>query len=440
MRKDIRIWIFLAAAIGLVVLYLVLFGNKRINWSEDYVLDKGRAKGMYFITELLRRYDSDRKFKELDEPIHLSLKKAVEPSNYIFIGEDIYLVDNDADVLLDFVSKGNNAFIFTENLPEELFKEFNPKPSYIYYESKKSKGAVFSLDYPDLYLKQDSCFGYNRYGYSERYWQYIKEDSLELIEAEVLGRVKFKGKVEEYRLIDSTGAYQINNHDSDYYAVNYFRVKYGDGYFYFHTDPVVFSNVHLIENNNLDYVSDVFSYLNKGDLLWEEHNWVFKRPYLKRYVPRSTFFRKDESVLKMILENQELKWGWYGLLLMGILFVIFNGKRKQATIPILADRSNTTLIQIKKMGYLYKDVGEYFEITQNMFENFLWYLHVKLNIDTHQDTEKIIRDILKTTKYDEDEIRSIFSRYQKIENWKSVTHGVFIKLHDDIEKFYQNLK
>ena len=198
--------------------------------------------------------------------------------------------------------------------------------------------------------------------------------------------------------------------------------------------------MHLIENNNLDYVSDVFSYLNKGDLLWEEHNWVFKRPYLKRYVPRSTFFRKDESVLKMILENQELKWGWYGLLLMGILFVIFNGKRKQATIPILADRSNTTLIQIKKMGYLYKDVGEYFEITQNMFENFLWYLHVKLNIDTHQDTEKIIRDILKTTKYDEDEIRSIFSRYQKIENWKSVTHGVFIKLHDDIEKFYQNLK
>lgn len=440
MFKNSKIWIFIAAAIGFLTIYSVFFGEPRVDWSETYILDKKKAKGTYFIAEILKRYNPKSDFEILDAPIHISLNNVEERSNYVFIGEDIYLVENDADALIDFVNKGNNAFIFTESISYELIEKLSSEEVDFYYEFRNANGAVFSLKDPRLEMEIDSSFHYEMFGKVKSQWSFISTDSLTSIKIEELGRVNLYSINAVDYVVDSTGSYKWESLDSMYNSVNYFRVKHGQGYFYFHTQPNVFVNAYLMENNDLDYVDGVFAYLNEGDILWEEHNWIFNRPYLKRYVPRTNFYRDDESILSMILENQELKWGWYGLLIMAILFVIFNGKRKQATIPIMEDRSNRTLIQIKKLGYLYKDSTEYFEITQNMFENFLWYLHVKLNIDTHQGTEKIIREIVKVTKYDEEEIRSIFTRYQKIENWKSVTHGVFIKLHDDIEKFYRNLK
>lgn len=440
MLKNSKIWIFLAAAIGLVTMFLVFFGKPRVDWSETFVLNKEKAKGTYFITELLKKYNEGSDFDILDAPIHITLENVKDKSNYVFIGEDIYLVEEDAQTLLDFVDDGNDAFIFTKNIPYELIGALSSYEVDYYYESRTANGAVFGLEHSQLKMVSDSSFHYNIFGRSGGNWSFISRDSLTVLNAEELGHVKLTSVNQSYHYIDSTETYETEITDTLCNGVNYFRVKHGQGYFYFHTQPGLFVNAYLIENDNLDYVDGVFAHLNNGDILWEEHNWIFNRPYLKLYVPRTNFYRNDESILSMILENQELKWGWYGLLIMAILFVIFNGKRKQATIPIIEDRSNRTLIQIKKLGYLYKDSTEYFEITQNMFENFLWYLHVKLNIDTHQGTDKIIRDIVKITKYDEDEIRSIFTRYQKIENWKSVTHGVFIQLHDDIEKFYRNLK
>ena len=443
MGNSSKIWIFVAAAIGLVVVFLSLFGGDSVNWYESYIKDVKNAKGTYFVAELLKHYDSDREFKELDAPIHVSLAKGDDPSNYVFIGQDIYLPEEDLDVLLDYVYDGNNAFIFTDYNPNDIIDELELEgdTNYdegLYYNAAQSPGVSQSLINPALNVSSDSCFDYFRFGETQRRWNFVNESALSLVGAEMLGKTKLQTNAEEYNY----DYYQVESDTLDTLIneVNYFRVQYGEGYFYFHVQPIVFCNAHLTEQENLDYVNGVFSYLNEGDILWEEHNWVFKRPYNKRYIPKGDYFSQKDSILKMILENQELKWGWYSLLIMAILFVVFNGKRKQATIRILPDHANTTLLQIQKMGYLYKDVDEYFEITQSMFENFLWFLHVKLNIDTHQESEKIINDILKVTKYDEKEIRSIFNTYKNIENWKSVTHGVFMKLHDDIEKFYGSLK
>jgi inorganic pyrophosphatase len=438
-----KIWIFVAAAIGLVVVFLSLFGGDSVNWYESYVKDVKNAKGTYFVAELLKHYDKDRDFIELDAPIHLSLENVEAPSNYVFIGQDIYLPNEDLDALLDYVDDGNNAFIFTDYNPSAILDELELETDSsfddgFYFNEAQSPGVSQSLTDPLLNVLGDSCFDYYLYGERQRRWSFVNEEDLAIVGAEKLGETKLQTNAEDYDY--NYYRNKVDTLDTLISGVNYFRIQYGEGYFYFHVQPVIFCNAHLTEMENLNYVNGVFSYLNEGDILWEEHNWVFKRPYNKRYIPQGDYFSQKDSILKMILENQELKWGWYSLLIMAILFVIFNGKRKQATIRILPDYANTTLLQIQKMGYLYKDVDEYFEITQSMFENFLWFLHVKLNIDTHQESEKIINDILKVTKYDEKEIRSIFNTYKNIENWKSVTHGVFMKLHDDIEKFYGSLK
>ncbi len=445
MNSKTKLGVFVAAGIGLLVLIIVIVSTMGVDWSETYIKDKDHAKGTYYVAKLLQHYQPQSDFIVLDSPIHESLSNRETPSNYLFIGTEIYLPDDDLDALNRYVHSGNNAFLFCDQIPYELMEVLAGTDTNLYtylpLSYAYSNGISNRLSDSNLNITADSAFEYDQYGFSNRSWNYIAFKDLDSIHAETLGTLKItlnKSDFTIYNSSDSTGIETKN--DTLFEGANYVRIPYGKGYYYFHTNPILFCNAHLTERANLDYINGVFAYLNTGDILWEEHNWVFSRPYLKTYVPRTNTYSPDESILKMILENQELKWGWYSLLIMAIMFVIFNGKRKQATIPLLPDVSNTTLIQIKKVGHLYTESEEYFEITQDMFENFLWFVHFKLNIDTHQSSERIIRDLIKQTDYDADEMKSIFTRYKKIENWKSVTHGVFLQLHRDIEKFYSSLK
>ena len=439
-----KIWILAAAAVGLIVLFLVFFGGANVNWRESYIKDKDNAKGTHFIAQILKSQYNKAGFKELDEPIHNSLVANDTLSNYVYIGEEIYLPYEDLSTLLHYVHNGNNAFLFCKNLPSELLARLAEGDTNLFdfYPNnyRQGNGVSNTLTNPNLNLKSDSVYDYYMYGTTDRWWNYLDHFDTDSLNAEVLGTITFYSEYQRDYWMAAPDSTVEDHPDTLISGVNYMRIPYGTGYFYLHTNPIMFTNVHLTERTNFDYINGVFSYLNEGDILWEEHNWVFNRPYSKTYVPYARSYDQGESILKMILENQELKWGWYLLLFMALIFVLFNGKRKQATIPLLPDYANTTLIQIKKVGLLYNDTEDYFEITQDMFENFLWFIHVKLNIDTHQSSEKIIRDIVKQTDYSEEELQKIFTLYQKIENWKSVTHGVFMGLHADIEKFYSSLK
>lgn len=445
MHKNIRTGILFAAGISFILLLFIYLASKGINWQENYIKDKKHAKGTYFLAKLLQHYQPKSHFIELDAPLHKSLKNKETPSNYIFIGTEIYLPDEDLKALHNYVQNGNSAFLFCHDFSYEFMESLTDSDSTLFnffpINNQYSKGIATYLNDSNLYAKVDSAFAYNKYGFGKRYWNYINLKDIDSINGETLGTLKVASKSEQFEAyISDDSVTEGSLKDTLIEGVNFFRIPYGKGFYYIHTNPILFCNAPLIERENLGYINGVFAYLNKGDILWEEHNWVFGRPYLKSFVPYTKNYSPDESILKMILENKELKWGWYTLLFMAFLFVIFNGKRKQATIPLLPDFANTTLIQLKKTGTLFKDNADYFDITQDMFENFLWFIHVKLNIDTHQTSDKIISDILKQTNYDPAKMHSIFTRYQKIENWKSVTHGVFLDLHRDIENFYSSLK
>ena len=57
-NKRNKILIFIAALVGMILIYLLVFyaPGKRFNWSEDYKLDKERPYGTWLISELLQHY------------------------------------------------------------------------------------------------------------------------------------------------------------------------------------------------------------------------------------------------------------------------------------------------------------------------------------------------------------------------------------------------
>ena len=389
-----RILIIVAALVSLLVLYFALFYNpgKHYDWHQDYKLDKERPYGTWLVSELLKEYEPQRTFKQLNKPLDHSLINAKTPGNYIFIGQEIYLDQSYTNSLLDFVEKGNNAFVFTAAPPRLLQAAINKA-----YENEVMPDSVFEMkteptekeeisetedfDSEEFYAVKDFSFEYKNYSFdtifNEIYtpelmpenpyrfiyqyhfklfnynWGYIKDDELDDVSSEIIG-----------------GFYGVNSEGDTLRGNNFFAIDYGKGKFYFHTQPILFTNIIMLDTNSFDYTNSVFGFLNEGPVYWDEFNWQFNRPTAKTRVYNPFDFSSGESPLKFILNNPPLKWGWYPLLLFVFLFMIFEGKRRQAAIPVLADTANTTLGHIETLAKLYFKKNDHFAIAQKMMENF----------------------------------------------------------------------
>lgn len=493
--KRNRIFIFVGAFLGLVMIYLLFFYSpeQRFNWREDYKLDRERPHGTWLIAELLQHYEPQRPFKNLNQPLDQSLSPSKTPSNYVFIGQDMFLQPSFVDTLLNYVSKGNNALIFTEGMPIQLLEYFldhseaidNPdapqeegrsdelenetsgfsdeeeiildSAAQLVFEepwdSLEPNGEYDGYDIDELeYVDDYNYLGYygsfyddslkvrttanafedttwtpyrfhGRFGITATNWYYVLEEDLLKVGAESLGQTYSKNR------FDQEGIKQTN----------FFKIKHGEGYFYFHTQPQLFCNIQLLDSGALAYSNKVFAYLNSGPVYWEEHNWIFNRPSDKTWVYLPGYGRQGESPLKLILSEPGLRWGWYLLLTFTLLFIAFEGKRKQKVIPVLADKQNTTLGHIKALTKLYYKNDEHYPIAVKMHDNFMWFLRAELQVDTTQSESKIIEQVHQKSGFDFDKIESIFSLWTKINCWKSVKSSVFMDFYQRITQFYAHV-
>jgi len=259
----------------------------------------------------------------------------------------------------------------------------------------------------------------SRIGVNNKTWFHADKKNLELLEAEALGNY-----------------FGINSELDTLGGVNFYKVKYGFGAFYFHTQPLQFTNLQLLDTNSLDYTNAVFSYLNQGHVYWDEYNWIFSRPTPKTWTYLPYYAQNAEGPLTLILNSPTLKWGWYLLLIFILLFILFEGKRKQAIIAVLPDKQNTTLAHIKSLTKLYYRADEHFSIAQKMFENFLWYLRSELRIDTSKPSNKIITEAAIKSGTEENDVKAIFDLWNKIAEWKSAKSKVFLEFYSKIDTFY----
>lgn len=242
MKERKKLFIFSGAFIGLLILYLAFFqeDSKRFDWSEDYVLDKDKPYGTWLITELLKEYDTERKFTIPSTPVDRSLKNWEKNSNYVFIGEEIFLDNAAADSLVSYVHRGNNAFIFTRSYPKEIIKRTR---------------SVFDID--------SSFHSYSFfYGDSAETWIEVeKEEKREYYS--IPYRSRFKSSSYDWNFFDggfnahdykALGYFSAYNENEMINEVNFYKIDYGKGSFYFHTQPVIFTNIVLKEDEVLTYV------------------------------------------------------------------------------------------------------------------------------------------------------------------------------------------
>lgn len=417
--------LFLGLGILIVVLLFLLTKQRNnYSWDQHYAQNSKDPYGTLFFSELVQQSLSLDTLQLLSEDISNALLiDTTAVSNYLFIGEGLDFSEADESQLLDFVAEGNSAFIACRVLPNTLMEELYPMPcDSMYWYRLSSFGDTLvgmSFKHPDLY--PDSSFYYEFY-YQKKLrsynWQYISH-------------IYF---CEQENGLVSLG--QINEEKT-----NFASVKYGEGFFYIHTNPLAFTNLHLLSPEGVTYAQLILSHLNKGPVYWDENSRITEDAgeLLNNNQPTNKQLN-SKSPLQFILNQPALAWAWYLLLAMGLLFLLFRAKRKQRVIPVLEPNKNTSLQFVSTIGRLYFMQSNHKQLALQKMKLLQVFIREKYNFNSRELDDELANKLAVRSEIPLEHIQEIFTIYQNIKTAPFVSENTLIQFHKVLENFYQNCK
>jgi len=389
-KKNIKL--LLPLIITLIILTIVkIIEPEEINWNKSFATKDKIPYGGYIIYDLSSELfpGEDVVLKEL--PVYNILKDSYYlNTNYIFINSYFAPDRLDTEYILRYVADGNNVFISAFGIYGDLADSLNILTHDNFFD-EDSVTTNFTLSE----LKSDSGYYYTKGNFSN----YFEKFDTSLVQ--VLG-------------------------ENDQGNVNFIRVKYGDGNLFLHTLPLAFTNYHLLNSENNEYVYKVLSHLPVQETFWDDY-----------YKAGNKF---TASSLNYIISQESLRWAYYIILASAVLFIFFYGRRRQRIIPVIPPLKNSTIEFVETISNLYYQQKDYKNIAEKKITFFLDYIRNKYSIKTSQFDEETIKKISENSLIAEGKIKSIFRNIEKIKTSPQISEDDLLNINYQIEKFYERTK
>ena len=429
MKDKKPFYILGVAAVVLLLLFIFLKGNgTRFDWSENFEAESKDPYGSFVIHEMLGSYFPNKNFNPITESIDEELPLGeVAKSNYVFVGESMFLDSADVSTLLKYVQEGNTAFISSKTIPFDLmfelyYDECNDEP-WDDYSVETDTAASFNFLHPQLQRER---------GY---YYKFLDENKTATYGWNYIDSVYFCA--EPYSMI-RLGTFAENR-------VNFAKKAYGEngGSFYLHTTPMNFTNLQMLDKVGVEYANKIFSHLEKGDIFWDEYSRVGEglgRAYNRRRSGGGSRSIASEESLKYILAQPSLAWAWYLTISLGLLYLLFRAKRKQRIIPVLEQNENTSFEFISTIGRLYFLQNDHKKLCVQKMKLFLSYIRDRYHLNTTQVDETFKNKLAAKSEIPRAELDKIFDFHKNIQNSNSVSEQTLIDFHQRMDVFYKNCK
>lgn len=416
--------IFGLAAIVLLICFMIFGkGGNRYDWSETYQEESKEPYGTYIVHNLLSDYFPNHSLQDIQEGVAKELPDSTDsPANYVFIGEGQYMDTADVTQLLAFVENGNNAFIASKSIPHDLM-------FYVYYEecndnywndysSLDDTIVALNLLHRDLEKKSGFEYRFLKRNLIKNYrWQYI--DSLYFCD-EAFSFVELGAINDQY--------------------INFAKINYGAGTFYFHTNPIAFTNLQLLDQQGLAYASKIFSHLSEGPVYWDRYSRVAesisrRRNQMASYNPEREL--SSEGPLSYILDQPSLTWAWYLLVALGLLYLVFRAKRKQRIIPVYEGNKNTSLEFISTIGTLYFLQNDHKKLCEQKMRLFLSYVRERYHVATKEIDNDFVTNLSIRSEVPEATLNTILKYFKNIESSNFVSENTMVDFHLAMDQFYK---
>ncbi|NIR52258.1 DUF4350 domain-containing protein [candidate division KSB1 bacterium] len=361
-----------------------------IDWSASFSNKDKIPYGNYILFSLLPDMFPDQTVATEKRPLYSVLDdRSIQNTNYVILNTRFAPDKLDTRELLEFVANGNCAFVAAQRFGGKFADSLDIATSI----------NIITLDSmcvnfvnPELRAPEDYIYR--------------------------------KGTVDFYfSKFDTARTVALGKNSEN--EINFIKMNFGEGALFLSTLPFAFTNYNVLFRNNSDYIFKALSYLPVQHTIWDEYYKVGNRI--------------SGSPLRFVLSHTSLKWAYYLAFGGIILFILFEGKRKQRIIPVIKPLPNTTLEFTETVGRLYYQKGDHKNLAEKKITLFLDFIRNHFRLKTGRLADGFLEKLSDTSGVSKEEIKELFSKIETVRSKNKITERELIDLHTSMETFYQQV-
>lgn len=370
MSKKLKIYLGILIVILIALASIQISKPTPIDWRETYNERQRKPYDLQIFHKELATVLKDGKIKNIYRTPAEYFKEKYDwdtytykiKGSYMYINPNYYTDEASINELLDFASEGNTLFISTEKMPRYLRDSLGFSTEYEYQDYKKT---TFSFANKNLHNNEISF---------EKGVKNIHFSRIDTLTTIPLGYQKF---------------------DTDSLYTNFIKIPVGRGSLLLHTQPIAFTNFHLLKEDHYKYSEGILAYIPNEDVFFNSPNKIRSGEGV------------SDSRLRFIMEQPALRWAWFLALASLFIFILFNVKRKQRIVKIVEPLQNTTVDFTKTIGNLFYETKDHENVVRKKITYFLEYLRTDYFMDTQILDEKFITRLRQKSGKSQEEIERL---------------------------------
>ncbi len=394
MKNKVKIPFYVPALILFaVVVAAIYFQPKPIDWSYSFRKYDRKPFGTKALFTLLPNYFKNSKIVTIDTPLEEMNDWCPNKSLYLSIGTtQIGHNKNELVKLLDITNTGGDVLLSTYRFNQDLLDTLGVTVLASSFDYSKS----IECNFTDPKLKASVNYKSHPLYSSAIHFSKIPSNAIVLVR-------------------------DLNNNPLT------IVLPWGKGNVILNTTPLLFTNYHLFNNNDIDFVEKTFSFLETPQTVyWDEY---FKKESEKGSTP-----------LKVLLSHKGFKLSWYLLLSLVIVFILFMSKRKRKAIPVIPPLKNTSIDFIESIGLLYYNQNNHSNLAAKIANLLLEKIRISYHLLTDELDENFTEALSVKSMYPYDKTKDLVyalkqARLGQIKSYQSLRN-----LYNQIEEFKKSIQ
>ena len=412
--KQYRIYLIILFSTVIGFVLFEIYKPKPTDWTATFSNKDKIPYGCELLYHLLPDVFPNQKISDERLPFFTKNRKVNLPlkSNYLYIYRYFRADSLSLTKLLDYVQKGNSAFIASENF-FGLDDRLHFQTSYV---KNLALNDSLSINFINPIIKKSSDYKYQRQS-ADAYFE-------------------LKNGIENRNNITVLGKNSMG-------FPNFIEINFGKGKFFLNTVPMAFTNFNIVNTNCADYAFKALSYLPEQPIFWDEYVNVVSIGKTTKSISKSREVRGEnevaESPFKFIVSQSALKWAYFVTLTTLLIYLIFEGKRRQRVIPIMETPQNTSLQFVEMISSLYYDQKNHKAIADKKITHLFFYIRTKFYLKTTVVDQEFMNDLSSKSGISLQEINDLFEYISFVQNNEYITENQLITLNNHVESFYSNI-